>query len=179
LFTQQLIKVSGVLFASLAMSVIASAQYGGGGMGSTGAPGNGATGNMGGYGSGSGKAIGIGVGAAAGAAVGIALLVRHHHHSAAAEQAQASMTGCTQSVLNGISFKNESDNQTYILLSKGTALQAGERVELKGVVTGPNAGPQALRVQSLVKDYGACGTASADAGKSTGEMNEIAQLPAK
>jgi hypothetical protein len=66
-----------------------------------------------------------------------------------------------------------------MLLSKGTALQAGERVELKGVVTGPNAGPQALRVQSLVKDYGVCGTASADAGKSTGEMNEIAQLPAK
>lgn len=179
MFTQQLIKVSGVLLACLATSVIASAQYGGGGMGSMGAPGNAATGNMGGYGSGSGKAIGIGVGVAAGAAVGIALLVRHHHHSAAAEQAQASMTGCTQSVLNGISFKNESDNQTYLLLSNGMALQAGERVQLKGVVTDPNSGSQVLRVQSLVKDYGACGTASADAGISAAETNAIAQLPNK
>jgi hypothetical protein len=179
MFAQQLIKFSGVLLACLATSVIASAQYGGGGMGSTGAPGSGATGNMGGYGSGSGKAIGIGVGAAAGAAVGIALLVHHHHHSAAAEQAQASMTGCTQSVLNGVSLKNEGDNQTYLLLSKGTALQAGERVELKGVVTGANSGSQVLRVKALVKDYGACGTASADAGKSAAEMNAIAQLPSK
>jgi hypothetical protein len=59
--------------------------------------------------SGSGKAIGIGVGAAAGVAVAIAPLVHHHH---AASRSQASITGCTQSILNGISLKNESDNLT-------------------------------------------------------------------
>ncbi len=176
---RQLLKVSGVLLACLATGVVASAQYGGGGAGNMGGTGSGATGNTGGYGSGSGKAIGIGVGAAAGAAVGIALLVRHHHHSAAEAQPQASLTGCTQSVLNGLSLRNEKDNQTYMLLPSSTTLQPGERVELKGAFASSGSDSQAFRVQALVKNYGTCSSASSIASRSTSGTSEIAQLPSK
>jgi hypothetical protein len=153
----------GILSLSLAVCATASAQYGGGSGGSTG---TGSAGS-GGYGSSSGKAIGIGVAAAAGAAVGIALLVHHHHHAAA--RSEASVIGCTQSGPNGIDLKNEKDDQTYMLLSRGTSLELGERVELKGVVTKESSGSPAFRVQSLVKNYGACGSSAALKEKSAGE----------
>jgi hypothetical protein len=170
MFSKWLARATGVLSLCLALCAAASAQYGGGGSTGSGSTGMGSTS---GYGSGSGKAIGIGVGAAAGAAVGIALLVHHHH---AAARSEASVIGCTQSLLSGISLKNENDNQTYMILSSGTPLQAGERVELKGVVTNGGTGNQALRVRSLVNNYGTCGTTSAAMEKSAGEKKEIAQV---
>jgi len=172
MLSRSLGKIAGILLLCLAVCATASAQYGGGsgGSGTMGAPG---TGSTSGYGSGSGKAIGIGVGVAAGAAVGIALLVHHHHATA---HSDASVVGCTQSVLNGISLKNEKDDQTYMILSSGTPLQPGERVELKGVVADEGSGTHAFRVQSLVKNYGACGSTSAAMDKSAGEKNELAQI---
>jgi hypothetical protein len=165
-------RVTGVLLFCLAAGTTASAQYGGGGTGTMGGTGTtGATSN-GGYGSSSGKAIGIGVGAAAGAAVGIALLVHHHH---AAARSEASIVGCTQPVMNGISLKNEKDAQTYTILAGGTALQPGERVELKGVASDDKSGTHAFRVHSLVNNYGACGAISAAAQESTGEKAVLAQ----
>ena len=125
-----------------------------------------------GYGSSSGKAIGIGVGAAAGAAVAIALLVHHHH---AAARAAASLTGCTQSVLDRISLKNEVDSQTYMLLSNDKSLQPGERVELKGVVTKEGPDVQAFRVKSVVKNYGSCGSTSSASAKSATGTVQITQ----
>lgn len=161
----------------LAVSAAASAQYGGGGGtgGSGGSGGMGTGGSTGstGYGSGSGKAIGIGVGVAAAAAVGVALLVHHHH---VANRSQASVVGCTQSVLNGISLKNEKDDQTYRILPAGTALQPGERVELKGVVGGQGSATQTFRVQSLVNNYGKCGATTAALAKAEREKNEIAPV---
>ncbi len=158
MFSRCLAKVTGVLVLCLAVGSAASAQYGGGGSGSTGSMGSSTPGTTSGYGSGSGKTIGIGVGAAAAAAVGIALLVHHHH---AAAHAETSLVGCTQSMMNGISLKNENDNETYRILSSGTRLQPGERVEIKGVVTDAGSATQAFRVRSLVNNYGTCGSAAA------------------
>ena len=174
-----LMKISGMSFGillfSLAMSAGASAQYGGGMGGTgTGATGSGSTANTSGYSSGSGKAIGIGVGAAAGAAVGIGLLV-HHHHVVAARN-QASLVGCTQSVLNGISLKNETDNLTYRIVSGSTSLQPGERVEVKGALASQGSEAPAFHVQSLVKNYGTCDSAVATAAKSPEAKNATAQL---
>src|ERR1700693_5444112 len=108
------VRFTGIATLSLAVCAAASAQYGGGG-------GTGGSGGTGGYtappgGYSSGKAIGIGVGAAAGAAVGIALLVRHHHHNAEQTQ-QTYVTGCTQSIQDGINLTDEKDNQTYSIMT--------------------------------------------------------------
>ena len=153
-----IVRFTGIATLSLAVCAAASAQYGGGG-------GTGGSGGTGGYtappgGYSSGKAIGIGVGAAAGAAVGIALFVRHHHH--AAEKTQTYVTGCTQSVQDGISLTNEKDNQTYSIMSASKSLKAGERMTLKGVVVATDgSGNPTFQIQGLIKDYGACGPTSA------------------
>jgi hypothetical protein len=159
-------KVAGILLVCLAVSATASAQYGGGGgTGGTGGTGSGGTGT-GSYSSGNGKAIGIGVGAAAGAVVGIALLVHHHH---VAERSQASVIGCTQTEANGMSLMNENDNETYTILSAGTPVQPGERVELKGVASDDGSGTHVFKVSHLVKSYGTCGAASAVMERPAGE----------
>lgn len=172
MFSQRLARILGILLLCLAVCATASAQYGGGSPGGSGSMGSGGTRGTSGYSAGSGKAIGIGVGVAAGAAVGIALLIHHRH---AAARSEASVIGCTQSLFNGISLKNEKDNQTYMILSSGTPLQPGERVELKGVAAEEGSGNLAFRVRSLVNNYGTCGSASAAVVKSAGEKNEIAQ----
>jgi hypothetical protein len=159
-----IVRFTGIMTLCLAVCAAASAQYGGGG-------GTGSSGGTGGYtappgGYSSGKAIGIGVGAAAGAAVGIALLVRHHHH--AANKTQTYVTGCTQPVQGGISLTNEKDNQTYSIVSGSNSLKAGERMTLKGVVvaTDGSENPK-FKIQGLIKDYGACGQASASSWMSS------------
>ena len=166
---QTLCKLAGVFAVCLAMGATASAQYGGGGgsMGGTG------TGNTPQYGYGSGKAIGIGVGAAAAAGVGIALLIHHHHKMTRSE---ASLIGCAQSGPNGISLKNETDGTTYMILSGGTHVQPGRRVEVKGVVTDDSSGTHAFRVRNVVNDYGACGqTAASTQGPEANRSEAAAQ----
>jgi hypothetical protein len=155
MFSTSFSRITGILLFCLAAATSASAQYGGG-TGGTG--GTGSTGSSG-YGSSNSKAIGIGVGAAAGAAVGIALLVHHHHAKAKSE---ASLVGCTQSLMNGITLKNEKDDLTYTILSSGSALQPGQRVELQGEVFGEKSGIRAFSVHKLVTNFGACGSAAAD-----------------
>jgi hypothetical protein len=165
MFSTSFSRITGVLLFCLAAATTASAQYGGGSTGGTG--GTGGTGSTGssGYGSGNGKAIGIGVGAAAGAAVGIALLVHHHHVKANSQQ--ASVVGCTQSAINGLTLKNEKNDVTYTILSSGTALQPGQRVELKGVASEETSGIRAFTVHQLVNNFGACGSATADRAGAT------------
>jgi len=162
MFSNWLVRFTGIATLSLAVCGAASAQYAGGGTpgaGGSGASGGGYTPPAGGYSS--GKAIGIGVGAAAGAAVGIALLVRHHHRSAEKTQ-QTYVTGCTQSIQAGINLTDEKDNQTYSIVSNSKSLKAGERITLKGVlVASDGPGNPTFQMQSVIKDYGTCGTASA------------------
>jgi hypothetical protein len=160
-----LLRFTGIATLCLAMSAAASAQYGGGGTGGTGT-GSGTPGTpgyvapSGGYGS--GKAIGIGVGAAAGAAVAVVLLVRRHHHTSSQTQTQTYVTGCTQSTQDKITLTNEKDTQTYSIVTDSKSLKAGERLALRGVVVPTEgSGTPVLQVQSLIKDYGACGAASA------------------
>jgi len=180
MLSRWLVRFTGITTLCLALSAAALAQYGGGGTG-----GSGGSGGTGGYtppsgGYSSGKAIGIGVGAAAGAAVGIALLVRHHHHSA--EKTQTYVTGCTQSVQGGISLTNERDNQTYSIMSDSKTLKAGERVIIKGIVApADGSGNPVFQMQSLIKDYGTCGAASAASstpnprsGMSSGHADSLA-----
>lgn len=160
MFSCTLAKLAGIFVLGLAVAATASAQYGGGGGGmggSGGGSGNGSTGTGYNYGMSTGAKVGIGVGAAAGVTA-VALLVHHHHVMAAREQ--ASLIGCTESVLNGLSLKNETDNQTYTLLGTKSELKPGERVELAGSRgSGDDVNP-AFHVHALVKDYGACGSAS-------------------
>ena len=160
MFSNRLVRFTGIATLSLAVCGAASAQYGGGGTpgtGGSGASGGGYTPPAGGYSS--VKAIGIGVGAAA--AVGIALLVRHHHHSAEKTQ-QTYVTGCTQSIQDGINLTDEKDNQTYSIMTNSKTLKAGERITLKGVLlTTDGPGDPTFQMRSVIKDYGTCGTASA------------------
>ncbi|SRR5260221_4122109 len=155
-------RFAGISTVCLALCAAASAQYGGGG----GTGGSGGTGGTGGYvapsgGYGSGKAIGIGVGAAAGAAVAVVLLVRHHRH-AENNNAQAYVTGCTQSNQSGISLTSEKDNQTYSIVSNDNSLKAGQRVTLKGsVISSDGSATPSFQVLSTVKDFGTCGETSA------------------
>jgi hypothetical protein len=181
MFSRSLGKISGVVLFCLAVGTTASAQYGGGTTGMPVAPGTTGTGNMGATGTpnysyGNGKAIGVGVGAAAGAAVGIAFYM-HHRHVKANEAAQAAQTpkseasiiGCTQSSLTGVTLKNENDNLTYTILSSGsTKVQPGQRVELQGAVLNQKSGINAFSVHQLVDNYGACGSSTVVAQK-TGE----------
>ena len=167
MLSRWIVRFTGIMTLCMAVCAAASAQYGGGG----GTGGSGGTGGTGGYtappgGYSSGKAIGIGVGAAAGAAVAIALLVRHHHH--AADKTQTYVTGCTQSVQDGISLTNEKDNQTYSIMSSSNSIKAGERMTLKGLVVATDgSGNPKFRIQGLIKDYGACGQASASSWMSS------------
>ena len=176
MFSRSVGKISGVVLFCLAVGTTASAQYGGGMGGTgTGAGGNGVAGTPN-YSYGNGKAIGIGVGAAAGAAVGVALYI-HHRHVKANEAAQAvqtpkseaSIIGCAQSGLTGLTLKNENDNLTYSILSSASAkLQAGQRVELQGAVLNEKSGINAFSVHQVVDNYGACGSSTVVARK-TGE----------
>jgi len=160
MFSNWLVRFTGIATLSLAVCAAASAQYGGGGTpgtGGTGASGGGYTPPAGGYSS--DKAIGIG--AAAGATVGIALLLRHHHHSAEKTQ-ETYVTGCTQSMLDGMNLTDEKDNQTYSIMTNSKSLKAGERITLKGVlVTTDGPGNPTFQMRSVIKDYGTCGAASA------------------
>ena len=161
MFSNWLVRFTGIATLSLAVCGATSAQYGGGGTpgtGGTGASGGGYTPPAGGYSS--GKAIGIGVGAAAGVAVGIALLVRHHH--SAEKMQETYVTGCTQSIQHGMNLTDEKDNQTYSIMTNSKLLNAGERITLKGArVTTDGPGNPTFRMRSVIKDYGTCGAASA------------------
>jgi len=160
MFSTSFSRITSILLFCLAAATSASAQYGGGTGGTVGTGGAGGSTGSSGYGSGNGKAIGIGVGAAAGAAVGIALLVHHQHVKANSQQ--ASLVGCTQSAINGLTLKNEKNDVTYTILSRGTALQPGQRVELKGVASEETSGIRAFTVHQIVNNFGACGSATAD-----------------
>ncbi len=174
MFSQGLARISGVLLLGLAVCATAYAQYGGGMGGSgggTGGSGSTSTGSTSNYSYGNGKAIGIGVGVAAAAGVGIALLVHHHH---VANRSEASLVGCTLPALNGLSLKNEKDNQTYMLISSDASLQPGQRVELEGKVAKGGSDAHLFHVRSLVNNYGSCNAVSAAADKSAAEKSEVA-----
>jgi hypothetical protein len=182
MFSRSLGKVSGVVLFCLAVGTTASAQYNGGAGGATGTGNMAVAGAPSNYSYGNGKAIGIGVGAAAGAAVGLALYIHHRHVKAESAQAaqsaktEASVIGCTQSVPNGITLKNENDDLTYTILSSaGTTVQPGQRVELQGAVLNGKSGIHAFSVHQLVDNYGACGSSSVVAEKSTEDKNAFAQ----
>src|SRR6266849_8902087 len=122
------------LCLTVALSASAFAQYGGGGGMGTGTPGTpGYVAPKSGYGS--GKAIGIGVGAAA-AGAGVLFLALHHH---------GAVTGCVRQTDDGLSLVDEKKNKSYAIESGSVALQAGDRVELKGKKSSRKRQSQALR----------------------------------
>jgi hypothetical protein len=156
MIAESLCRIAGVLALSLAVAATASAKYGGNpgmGGGTSGGTTTAASSNSYGYGSSTGKAVGSGVGVAA-ATVGVALLVRHHHK---AQSSEVSLTGCTHTLMNGLSVTDENDHLTYTLLGTKSDLQAGELVELKGTVGEDEAGARMFRVREVVTNHGACG----------------------
>lgn len=160
-----LARVGAILLFCFALSMTASAQYGGGG-GGTGAPGSTGT-TSSGYSYGHAKAIGIGVGVGAAAVVGTLLYLHHRHKVANAARSQASIVGCTVSERNGISVKNENDDEVYTIVTSGSPLQAGQRVELTGV-TDHGQGTRTLMVRGPVRSFGTCDpTATASVEKMT------------
>jgi len=85
---------------------------------------------------------------------------RHRHHSA--DKTQTYVTGCTQSILDGINLTDEKDNQIYSIVTNSKSLKAGERITLKGVLVATDGpGNPTFQMRSVIKDYGTCGTASA------------------
>jgi hypothetical protein len=152
-------RIGVILLLCLTVSITASAQYGGGG-GTGGSGSGGSSSTSSGYGSGNGKAIGIGVGAAAAATVGIVLYLHHRHKTAKAARSQASIIGCTRSEVNGMSLKNEKDNEVYLIITSGTPLQVGQRVKLTGV-TDQGPGARTFLVRGPVRSFGTCKTTTA------------------
>jgi hypothetical protein len=85
---------------------------------------------------------------------------RHRHHSA--DKTQTYVTGCTQSIQDGINLTDEKDNQIYSIVTNSKSLKAGERITLKGVLVATDGpGNPTFQMRSVIKDYGTCGIASA------------------
>lgn len=171
MLSRLLLRIAGILLLCLAVSATASAQYGGGG--GTGGTGSGGSGSGTGYSSGNGKAIGIGVGAGAAAAVGIALYIHHRHKTAKAARSQASITGCTRSEVNGMSLRDENDGEVYVIITSGSPLQEGQRVELTGL-TDQVSGTRTFRVRGPVRSFGACeATTARSAPEKTAAQQDV------
>lgn len=155
MFLRLLPRLGVILLLSFALSVTASAQYGGG-------PGGGTSSTS--YGS-NGKAIGIGLGVAAGVAVGVVLYVHHRHHKAA-NKAQPQTSVITRSEISGMSFKNE--NELYRTAPSDT-LQSGRRFGIQGGVAASNAN---VSPPSPSRSFGIFNTPAAALGtKTTGQSN--------
>src|SRR6202140_2425678 len=90
-------------------------------------------------------------------------------------KSEASIIGCTQSSLTGVTLKNENDNLTYTILSSGsTKLQPGQRVELQGAPHHQRSGIKAFSVHHLVDNYGACGSSTVVAQKTGDDKSNLA-----
>jgi hypothetical protein len=140
------------LCMTAALSVSASAQYGGTGMSP--APGTpGYVAPKSGYGS--GKAIGIGVGAAAG--VGVLFLALHN---------RGAVTGCVRQTDDGLSLVDEKKNKSYSLEGSSVALKPGDRVELKGKKSSGKSGNEMFEATKVVKNLGSCSAEPAAAAAS-------------
>jgi hypothetical protein len=129
---------------TLLLSGTASAQYGGGPMGSPGMGGGSTTPS---YGSGGGKAIGIGIGAAA-AGAGVLYLVQHH---------RGSVDGCVRQGSNDqLNLIDSKTGKTYSLVLGSADVKPGEEVRLDGKKTKDAAGNSTFEVSRIEKDLGAC-----------------------
>ena len=94
------------------------------------------------------KTIGIGVGAAA-AGVGAVYLLTHR---------ASKVTGCTQLAGDGLHLTDGKTKRTLALLPGAAAINAGERVELKGKIKKNPDGDQSFLVKTVAKDFGSCHT---------------------
>jgi hypothetical protein len=127
----------------LLLSTAAFAQYGGGTVGTMGAPGTSSTPSYG-----HGAAIGVGVGAAV-AGVGAVYLITHH---------ASKVTGCVETANDGLRLTDDRSKRTLALVPGAANVQAGERLELKGKIKKSDAGDQTFLVKTVAKDLGECHT---------------------
>lgn len=97
-----------------------------------------------------GQVIGIGVAIAAiGAAIGVGVyfLVRK----------PPSVTGCVSSGPNGLTLRNESDQQTFSLIGDTAAIKPGDRIRVSGKKKKTEtSGKRDFLVEKQGKDYGPC-----------------------
>jgi hypothetical protein len=87
----------------------------------------------------------VAIGAALG--VGIYFLVRQ----------SPSISGCAASRADGLTLRNEGDQQTYSLIGDTAGIKAGDRIKVSGKKKKKDpSGKHDFLVEKLKKDYGAC-----------------------
>ncbi len=91
---------------------------------------------------------GIAGGAAVLGVVGYLIYHKTHKHP--------TITGCLASNAGGLSLTDEKDKKVYTLAGNLAALQAGERVAIKGEKVKDSVGKLSFQVEKLTKDLGAC-----------------------
>jgi hypothetical protein len=86
----------------------------------------------------------VAIGAALG--VGIYFLVRQ----------PPSISGCAASGPDGLTLRNEGDQQTYTLIGDTAGVKPGDRIKVSGKKKKDPSGRHDFLVEKLKKDYGAC-----------------------
>ena len=87
----------------------------------------------------------------AGIAVVATVLILHYHH----KPKSRTITGCVNSVANGMIVTNEKDKQTYAMSGNTASIKQGDRVTLEGKPYGPS-NRLVFEVQRVIRDFGAC-----------------------
>lgn len=90
------------------------------------------------------------------AAFAASLYALHHKPHKEQKVSHASIVGCIEKTSQGITLKNEKDNQTYGIIADTLELKQGERMELSGNKYKDEAGNLHMDVDTLVMDYGPC-----------------------
>lgn len=89
------------------------------------------------------------------------LILLHKRGKSQPAQKGPSYVGCTQLTDHGTVLTDEKSNEAYVILPGQITLKTGERVEISGTTDEDDAGRIALRVNRLIKDYGACNSTPA------------------
>jgi hypothetical protein len=70
---------------------------------------------------------------------------------------KSSITGCAVANQNGLELRNESDQQTYMLIGDTADIKAGDRVRVKGKKKKKESSAgRTFLVAKLAKNYGPC-----------------------
>ena len=89
--------------------------------------------------------------AGAGAALGAAGYVIYHE-----THKHPIVMGCLATNADGLSLTDEKNRKVYVLTGNLAALQAGEKVAIKGKKSKDPSGKQFFQVEKLTKDLGPC-----------------------
>ncbi len=94
----------------------------------------------------------VGAIVAAAAVVVVVVIVSVHYSK------KRTITGCVNTVANGMTIADEKDHQIYALSSNTDGIKPGDRVKLHGKRVKPKSPDQKLiwETKNVVRDYGVC-----------------------